>query len=100
MSTAYGRSRTERSQRVVGGGYSDLTQNSDNGPATRAEMGFSARGLAVDSTGNLYIADSGTNRLRKVSNGIITTVAGNGSEGFHGDNGPAAKGQLSVKSPE
>jgi len=80
---------------IVGGTYGNLTQNSDNGPATRAELGFSARGLAVDSNGNVYIADSGTNRLRRVSNGIISTVAGNGSEGFSGENGLAAKTQFS-----
>jgi len=38
---------------------------------------------------NLYIADTGNNRIRKVSNGVITTVAGNGTPGFGGDNGPA-----------
>jgi uncharacterized protein (TIGR03437 family) len=49
----------------------------------------------VDSAGNLYIADSGNNRVRKVSNGVITTVAGNGTAGFSGDNGPAINAQLS-----
>jgi sugar lactone lactonase YvrE len=65
----------------------------DNGPATSAQFGF-PYGLAVDSAGNLYIADSG-NRIRKVSNGVITTVAGNGTTGFSGDNGPATSAQLS-----
>jgi len=41
----------------------------------------------VDAAGNLYIADTGNSRIRKVSNGIITTVAGNGGYGFSGDNG-------------
>ena len=45
--------------------------------------------VAVDSAGNLYIADTGNNRIRKVSNGVITTVAGNGTAGFGGDDGPA-----------
>jgi sugar lactone lactonase YvrE len=50
----------------------------------------------VDSAGNLYIADQGNNRIRKVDlNGIITTVAGNGSNGFSGDNGPATSAMLS-----
>ncbi len=48
----------------------------------------------MDSAGNLYIADTGNNRIRKVSNGVITTVAGNGIAGFSGDNGPATSAQL------
>src|ERR1035437_4615197 len=65
----------------------------DNGPATSAQFnGIS--GLAVDAAGNLYIADSVNNRIRRVSNGVITTVAGNGTEGFGGDNGPATSAQL------
>jgi streptogramin lyase len=51
-------------------------------------------GVAVDSAGNLYIAESHNNRIRKVSNGVITTVAGTGTPGFSGDNGPAANAQL------
>ena len=66
----------------------------DNGPATSAEL--NGGGVAVDSAGNLYIADSGNNRIRKVSNGVITTVAGNGTSGFSGDNGPATSAQLSI----
>ncbi len=65
----------------------------DGGPATSAEM-FNPAGVAADSSGNLYIADTGNNRVRKVSNGVITTVAGNGSLGFSGDNGPATSAQL------
>jgi sugar lactone lactonase YvrE len=65
----------------------------DNGPATSAQL-YGPDGIAVDSAGNLYIADSVNNRIRKVSNGIITTVAGNGTAGFSGDNGPATSAQL------
>jgi sugar lactone lactonase YvrE len=51
--------------------------------------------LALDRTGNLYIADGVNNRIRKVSaNGIITTVAGNGTQGYSGDAGPAINSQL------
>ncbi len=50
--------------------------------------------MAVDSAGNLYIADADNNRIRKVSNGIITTFAGTGSKGFSGDGGLASKAQL------
>lgn len=66
----------------------------DNGPATSAYL-IDAAGVAVDSAGNLYIADSFENRIRKVSNGIITTIAGNGSSGFGGDGGPATGALLS-----
>lgn len=48
----------------------------------------------MDSSGNLYIAESNNNRIRKVSNGLITTVAGITPGGFSGDNGPATNAQL------
>jgi uncharacterized protein (TIGR03437 family) len=48
----------------------------------------------VDSAGSLYIADTANNRIRKVSNGAIITVAGNGGIGFSGDGGPATSAQL------
>ncbi len=61
----------------------------DGGPATGASI-RSPYGLAVDGSGNLYIADSTNYRIRKVStSGTITTVAGNGSSGFSGDGGSA-----------
>jgi uncharacterized protein (TIGR03437 family) len=51
--------------------------------------------VAVDSAGNLYIADFGDARIRKVSaNGTITTVAGTGTQGYSGDGGPATRAQL------
>ena len=65
----------------------------DNGPATSAELNF-PEGIAVDAAGNLYIADVGNSRIRKISNGVITTAAGNGTMGFSGDNGPATTAQL------
>jgi trimeric autotransporter adhesin len=77
--------------RVVGtcrAGYSG-----DGGQANSAQL--RASGVAVDGTGNLYIADSGNNRIRKVTSaGIITTVVGNGSQGYSGDGGPATSAQL------
>jgi uncharacterized protein (TIGR03437 family) len=69
----------------------------DNGPATSAELEHPS-GVAVDAAGTLYIADMHSNRIRKVSNGVITTVAGNGTEGFSGDNGPATSAQLDLPS--
>ncbi len=68
----------------------------DGGPATSALL-YEPTGVALDSTGNLYIADKFNNRIRKVSGGIITTVAGSGrfDTGFTGDNGPATQAGLS-----
>jgi uncharacterized protein (TIGR03437 family) len=66
----------------------------DNGPATSAQL-FSPNGVGVDSAGNLYIADTFNHRVRKVSNGVISTVAGNGTPGYGGENGPASSAQLS-----
>jgi len=66
----------------------------DGGPATAATF-RALRGVAVDSSGNLYIADKSSHRIRKVdTNGIITTVAGNGYLGFEGDGGPATEARL------
>ena len=75
-------------------GNGTLGFSGDNGPATSAQLN-SPSGVAVDSAGNLYIADFGNNRIRKVSNGVIATVAGNGTQGFSGDNGPATSAELS-----
>src|SRR5208282_1269376 len=70
--------------------------NGDNGPATSAELQVPS-GVAVDSAGNLYIADSSNNRIRKVdANGIITTVAGSDTFGYSGDGGPATSAELYV----
>ncbi|MES2221921.1 MAG: hypothetical protein V4587_13265 [Acidobacteriota bacterium] len=67
----------------------------DGGPATSAEL-HSPNGVAVDTNGNLYIADLGNNVVRKVAatSGIITTVAGSGTAGFSGDGGLATSAEL------
>lgn len=67
----------------------------DNGPATSASL-YNPTGVALDSAGNLYIADASNNRIRKVSagSGIITTVAGNGASGYIGDDGAAISARL------
>lgn len=66
----------------------------DGGPALAASFN-SPQALAIDSKGNLYIADSGNNRIRRVTPaGIVTTVAGNGKDTFAGDGGPATEASL------
>ncbi len=68
----------------------------DKGQATAAELS-NPTGVAVDATGDLFIADQGNQRVREVnlSTGVITTVAGNGTSGFSGDNGKATAAKLS-----
>jgi hypothetical protein len=66
----------------------------DGGAATNAEL-FWPSGVAIDNAGDLYIADTFNNRIRKVANGIITTVAGNGGGGYSGDGGPATSAEFS-----
>lgn len=78
---------------TVTNGYSG-----DGGPATNARLNFPKK-TAFDAAGNLFIADVDNNRIRKIdTNGIITTVAGNGRKGYSGDNTNATKASLT--SPE
>jgi hypothetical protein len=66
----------------------------DGGPATAARLD-GPEGVATDGLGNLYIADYGNTRVRKVnSRGTITTIAGNGKVGFSGDGGPATSARM------
>src|SRR5205085_2088677 len=61
----------------------------DGGPAPAAMLNY-PDGLTIDAVGNLYIADHFNHRIRKVTqDGVIHTVAGNGTSGFSGDGGPA-----------
>ena len=70
----------------------------DGGPAASATLN-QPTGLRFDSEGNLYIADSQNQRIRRVAaNGTITTVAGNGTAGFTGDSGPATAAALATPS--
>jgi uncharacterized protein (TIGR03437 family) len=66
----------------------------DSGSAVGSQLNFPF-GLAVDKSGSIYIADGLNNRVRKVSGGVITTVAGNGTAGFTGDNASATSAELS-----
>jgi serine/threonine-protein kinase len=61
----------------------------DNGPAPSAQLA-NAHGIAMDRQGNLYIADTDTHRVRKITPaGIISTLAGTGHAGSSGDGGLA-----------
>jgi hypothetical protein len=78
--------------RVAGNG--DQGNSGDGGPATGAELSFTAA-VAVTADGGYLITDSGNDEVRKVSAaGIITRVAGNGTKGNGGDGGPATQAQL------
>lgn len=74
----------------AGNGTTDY--GGDNGPAMSA--GFFVAGIAVDAAGNLFIADLANHRIRRVTNGVITTVAGTGVAGSSGDGGPATLAAL------
>jgi hypothetical protein len=65
----------------------------DGGPATAAFLDSPA-GVTVDSAGNLYVADTHNHRIRKISGGVITTIAGNGVQDYCGDGGPALAARL------
>jgi Bacterial Ig-like domain (group 3)/MBG domain (YGX type)/NHL repeat len=67
----------------------------DNGPATSAQLDLPTA-LALDAQNNLYLADTRNHRIRRIAaaTGIITTIAGNGTQGFSGDNGPATAAAL------
>src|SRR5207302_155371 len=67
----------------------------DNGPATKAEFN-GPHSLVAAPNGDLYIADTWNNRVRKIDgkNGVISAFAGTGEKGFAGDGGPAAKAKF------
>ncbi len=81
---------------TIAGSSTSGSYSGDNGQATAATL-YDPRGIALDSAGNIYIADQGNNRIRKVtvSTGIITTIAGSSTSGsYSGDGGPATAAML------
>jgi sugar lactone lactonase YvrE len=86
-------------QTVVGYGPPQDTYGAgfggDAGPAEKAKI-FSATDLKFDAAGNLYISDSGNNRIRVIRGGVITTIAGSGQRGLSGDGKEARGAELNT----
>ena len=81
---------------TVVAGNGTIGFSGDGGPATSAALD-SPVGIAVDPDGNVFIADTFNHRIRKVTpDGIITTVAGNGSPGYSGDGGLGTNAKLNM----
>ena len=79
----------------AGGAYG---YGGDGGPAKQARINYPL-GMALDSSGNLYLADTYNHRVRRITTaGVITTVAGNGVAAFAGDGGPATAASLNAPS--
>ena len=108
LSQSLGVVQSSGTNRVIAGGASfviDFTNQTivtfsgDGGPATEAGLS-NPHDISFDSDGNLYIVDAGHHRIRKVDaeTGIITTIVGNGNEGFIGDGGLATEASLSSPS--
>jgi hypothetical protein len=76
---------------VVGTGYPGYS--GDGGPATSALLDYPT-GLFVDAGGNIFIVDHANRVVRKVTGGIITTIAGTGISGYSGDGGPATNARI------
>ena len=74
-------------------GTGETGYSGDGGPATAARL-FLAHGVAQLPDGSLLVADAGNNRIRRIADGIITTVAGTGAHGFSGDGGPAVLARI------
>ncbi len=75
-------------------GSGSMAFTGDGGQATNAGLSW-PQSVALDASGNLYIADYGHDRIRVInSNGVISTVVGNGGRGLIGDGGPAVDASL------
>ncbi|MFI9588329.1 RICIN domain-containing protein [Streptomyces sp. NPDC052236] len=84
--------RVRKISTVAGTGAAGFS--GDNGPAVSAQLNY-PRAVAVDSAGSVYITDTNNHRVRKITtDGKISTVAGAGTAGFSGDDGPATAARL------
>jgi uncharacterized protein (TIGR03437 family) len=81
---------------IIAGSGAPPNFGGDNGPATAAQLD-SPSSVAMDSSGNWYIADTANNRIRMVTPaGVISTIAGTATAGSTGDNGPASAAELNA----
>jgi uncharacterized protein (TIGR03437 family) len=77
---------------IAGNGF--ISYSGDGGPASASQL-YAASTLALDRAGNLFVGDAGNYRIRKISAaGMVSTVAGNGTNGYSGDGGPATNAQI------
>ena len=75
-------------------GTGDVGDSGDGGPASEARFSF-PRSVAVDSTGNVYVVDTRSHRIRRIdADGVVSTFAGTGEDGDEGDGGPASEAGL------
>jgi hypothetical protein len=82
--------------RIAGKGDFVGAYSGDGGPATLASLNY-PYGVAVDTTGNVYISTTADGRIRKVNSlGIISTIAGTGGTNHTGDGGPASSAQIAA----
>src|SRR5690348_11652173 len=80
---SFGNAQSFTISTVAGNGVQGYS--GDNGPALQTAL-WAFSGIGLDRAGNILLADTGNCRIRKVANGVITTVAGNGTCSFAGDN--------------
>ncbi len=82
---------------TIAGSSTSGSYSGDNNQATSAAL-YYPFGITLDTSGNVYIADSNNHRIRKVtvSTGIITTIAGTGTSSYSGDNGSATSAALNT----
>jgi sugar lactone lactonase YvrE len=94
IDAATGRLTTVAGNHALGTGFSG-----DNGPATKAQFD-TPDGVAIAPDGDLIVADSHNDRIRRVDRptGVITTIAGSGEDGFDGDDKPAVEASLNTPS--
>ena len=79
---------------VIAGTPRNPGYGGDGGPAVEAQLSYPAD-VALDHAGNVYIADTGNHRIRRIdATGTITTIAGTGEPGYGGDGGPAVEAKL------